>query len=125
DMKNIVTNLYQSKIDSPFGNSVKTTAYFLRRDQGNIIFYSSKFIKEHFAFIEAHGGLINQIVNHRDEATKYCDLVLDKFNAPLICHQNEKDAVLENCKVGQTIGEGVLFPDIEAIHTPGHCPGST
>lgn len=124
-MKKIVENIFQSKIDNPFGNSVQTAAYFLKRGEGNLIFYSSKFIEDDFDFISENGGVVNQIVNHRDEATAYCDLVLEKFDAPLICHEKEKSAILEKCNVGQTITEGSLFADIEAIHTPGHCPGST
>ena len=50
--------------------------------------------------------------------------MLEKFNAPLICHELEKSAVAKQCQVGKTISGGEVFGDIKAIHTPGHCPGS-
>lgn len=56
---------------------------------------------------------------------KFCDFVLYEFGAPLICHKLERDAVLKECKVGKEISEGILFEDLEAIHTRGHCLGST
>lgn len=124
-MKIINDYILQSEIDFPFGNSVSTCAYLLKRKSGNILFYSSKFIENDFSQIHSLGGVDFQIVNHRDEATSYCDVVLNEFNAPLYCHIKEEEAILEKCKVGKLIEEGMIFPDIEAIHTPGHCSGST
>ena len=65
------------------------------------------------------------MLNHRDEASPYSDKVLERFHAPLICHHLEEKAVSRLCKVGQTISGGEMFGNIKAIHTPGHCPGST
>ena len=119
-MQEIIKNLYQSKIDNPFGNSVQTAAYLLRRKAGNILFYSSKFIEEHFELINGCGGVVHQIVNHRDEASNFCDSVLNRFAAPLICHKEEEESISKKCNVGRTITEGHILEDIEAIHTPGH-----
>ncbi|OUR96885.1 hypothetical protein A9Q84_11145 [Halobacteriovorax marinus] len=124
-MKIINDYILQSEIDFPFGNSVSTCAYLLKRKIGNILFYSSKFIENDFSQIHSLGGIGVQIVNHRDEATSYCDLVLNEFKAPLYCHVKEEEAILKKCKVGKVIEEGMIFSDIEAVHTPGHCPGST
>ena len=66
-----------------------------------------------------------QMLNHRHESSPYSDKVLEKFNAPLICHHLEEKNVAKQCKVGQTISGGEAFGNIQAIHTPGHCPGST
>ncbi len=64
------------------------------------------------------------MLNHRDEASPYSDKVLEAFNAPLICHHLEKEAVAKQSQVGQTISGGEVFGNIKAMHTPGHCPGS-
>ena len=124
-MKRITQQLYQSRIDHPFGDQVQTVAYLLVREEGNLLFYSSRFMEEEFDFIEGLGGISHQILNHRDEASPFCDVVFDQYGAPLICHQKEEKAVSEKCRVGKTITEGAVFHDLEAIHTPGHAPGST
>lgn len=129
-MKKIEENLYQSKFDFPFGKTegepyCRSAAYLLLNPSGNTLFYSSKYIEDHFDFIIQQGGVSVQMLNHRDEASPYSDKVLDKFNAPLICHHLEKEAVAKQCKVGKTISGEEIFGNIKAIHTPGHCPGST
>jgi hypothetical protein len=59
-------------------------------------------------------------VNHRDEASKYCDLVRSEFNAPLHCHEKEKEAISWCCKDIKTFSERHMFyPDFEVIPTPG------
>ena len=124
-MKSVLPNLYQSRLDRPFANVVQSAAYFLKRNNGNLLFYSSCHISNAVSFIKKQGGLDWQLVNHRDEASSHCDFVFDCFQAPLLCHPLEKAAIVEKCMVGDTIIEGRLWEDIEAIHTPGHCPGST
>ena len=129
-MKKIANNLYQSQFDVPFGKTegepfCQTAAYLLLNPAGNTLFYSSKYIEDHFDFIAEKGGMSFQMLNHRDEASPYSDKVLEKFNAPLICHHLEKEAVAKQSQVGKTISGGEIFGDIKAIHTPGHCPGST
>ena len=129
-MKKIAENLYQSKFDVPFGKEkgepyCRSAAYLLVSSLGNTLFYSSRYIEDHFDFIAQQGGVSAQMLNHRDEASPYSDKVMDKFNASLICHHLEKKAVAKQCKVGKTISGGEIFGSIKAIHTPGHCPGST
>lgn len=125
-MEMVADGLFRSIIEKPFNNAVTTAAYFLVRPEGNILFYSSAFIEQHFDFMEKQGGVAHQLVNHRDEASGFCDLVAAKFQAPLQCHALEKDAILSKCSIGKTFeSRHHLFPDLEAIPTPGHCPGST
>lgn len=128
-MKKISENLYQSKFDFPFGKKegkpyCRSAAYLLLHSSGNFLFYSSKYIEEHFDFISQKGGLSFQMLNHRHEASLYSDKVLEKFRAPLVCHHLEKEAVSKVCKTGRTVFGGEVFGDIKAVHTPGHCPGS-
>ena len=129
-MKKICENVYQSKFDFPFGKKegepfCQSAAYLLASSFGNTLFYSSRYIEDHFDFIAREGGLSFQMLNHRDEASPYSDKVLERFDAPMICHHLEKEAVVKQCKVGQTISGEEVFGNIKALHTPGHCPGST
>lgn len=129
-MKKICENLYQSKLDFPFGKKegepfCQSAAYLLVSSSGNTLFYSSRYIEDHFNFIAQKGGVSLQMLNHRDEASPYSDKVRERFRAPLICHHLEKEAVSKQSEVGKTIAGGEVFGNIKAIHTPGHCPGST
>ena len=117
-------------MDLPFGKEegkpyCRSAAYLLVNSFGNALFYSSRYIEEHFDFITQQGNVSFQLLNHRHEASPYCDTVADKFNAPLICHHLEKSAVSKESKVGKNISGEETFGNIQAIHTPGHCPGST
>jgi len=125
-MDEVVDDLYRTRSERPFGNVVQTVAWLLLRDEGNLLFYSSGFIEEYLGFIEARGGVAWQLVNHRDEATSSCDVVEERFEAPLVCHVLEREAISEKCRVGRVILEHQrTFEGLQVIHTPGHCPGST
>lgn len=96
------------------------------RPESNLLFYSSSAIDKEFGFIAGNGGLLRQYVNHRDEASPFCDRVAERFQAPLSCHAEERVAIEKQCRVGGIFGRRTrLHPDLEAIPTPGHCPGST
>ena len=98
-MKKITESLYQSKLDCLFGKKegepfCRSAAYLLVSSFSNTLFYSSKDIEDHFDFIIRQGGVSFQMLNHRNEASSYSDKVLEKFNAPLICHHLEEEAVV-------------------------------
>ena len=129
-MVKVANGVYQSGIDiwkeeGNEGPPVKTAAYLLVGEEENSLFYSSKYIEDDFPFIVEKGGLSFQFLNHRHEASSFSDRVKEKFNAPLICHHLEKKAVEKESPVDQVISAGEVFGNITAIHTPGHCPGST
>ena len=128
-MKKLTDNLYQSQFDFPFGKSkegpfCKSVAYLLTQEFGNILFYSSRYIEDNFDFIIEKGGLFVQLLNHRDEASSFSNKVMENFDAPLMCHHLEKEAVEKKCQVSKTLSGGEVFGNVTAIHTPGHMPGS-
>lgn len=125
-MIELLPDIFHTDSDRPFANEVETRAYLVTLATGNILFYSSSLIGREFDFIQSKGGILKQYLNHRDEASEYCDVVRRRFNAPLICHELERDAVSEHCEVSATFSERHhILPVLEAIPTPGHCPGST
>lgn len=125
-MNQAFPNIYYTKIDRPFHNEVTTRAYLLEGRSGNLLFYSSSHIASEFEFIDSIGGLTAQYLNHRHEASPHCDLVRERFQAPLICHELERDAIAQSCEVSRTFSDRhFITPALEAIPTPGHCPGST
>lgn len=125
-MIELLPDIFHTDSDRPFANEVETRAYLVTLEAGNFLFYSSSLIELEFDFIQSKGGIHKQYLNHRDEASEYCDVVRRQFNAPLICHELERDAVSEHCEVSETFSERHrILPVLEAIPTPGHCPGST
>lgn len=125
-MKQAFPDIYYTRDSHPFQNEVKTRSYMLKSDTGNLLFYSSSHIEEEFEFIDAMGGITAQYLNHRHEASSSCDTVRKRFNAPLICHEFEEQAIAELCEVNRTFStRHFISPELEAIPTPGHCPGST
>jgi hypothetical protein len=125
-MNPITDTLYQSEPEHPFGNNVKTCAYLLKRPDGNILMFSSGTLPRVEVRIRELGGIARQYLNHRDEASESCDWVRRTFDAPLTCHEAEREAIAESCTVDHTFDrETELHPDLRAIPTPGHCPGST
>ena len=125
-MIELLPDIFHTDSDRPFANTVETRAYLVTLAAGNFLFYSSSLIEQEFDFIRSKGGILKQYLNHRDEASGYCDVVRRQFNAPLNCHELEREAVSEHCEVSETFSERHhILPVLEAIPTPGHCPGST
>ena len=125
-MERVTEHLYRSAPERPFGNEVETCAYLLRRDDGNLLIYSSGELRRDEAQLRDLGGVERQYLNHRDEAAAGCDWVARTLEAPLHCHEQEREAVAEHCTVHHTFDrEHQAYPDLEVIPTPGHCPGST
>ncbi len=119
-------HLLRTEPDHPFENDVETVAYLLKRDAGNLLLYSSSKIEKEKLFIAGQGGIERQFLNHRDEASASCDIVREHFDAPLVCHEAEREAVEKKCRVDETFSDRHHpYRDFEAIPTPGHCPGST
>lgn len=126
-LNKITESLYSTEPDFPFGgNEWRTFAYLLCRKDGNLIVYSSSKFKEEEKQLRELGDVTSQYLTHRDEATGYSDWITNTFDAPLICHEKEREAISQKCIVGDTINKRThIFSDFEAIPTPGHTPGST
>ena len=122
----ILPDLYACPPEHPSGNSVQTTCYIALRASGeHVLFYGSSRVEGVFDALDRLGGVSLQLVNHRHEATPQADLVRHRFGARFLCHLLERQACAEYCNVDGTFEEGWLAPDLLAMHTPGHCPGST
>ena len=65
-MKEIYPDLWQTKLEIPFG-SVHAHAYFLQRPEGNVLIYSTGHAEE-VARIAEMGGIKYQYLSHRHEA---------------------------------------------------------
>ena len=125
-MHELFEHIYYTDPDQPFDDETETRAFLVTHHNGNLLFYSSSKIEQYFDFIREQKGLASQYLTHRDEASEYCDKLREEFDAALVCHEKEKTAISEKCTVDEVFDErGQLAPDLEAIPTPGHCPGSS
>jgi len=110
----------------PF-SSFRTNAYLLIRPNGNfLVFGPGKNISQYYEFIESKGGIKKVLMSHRDEASKYCTKVADRFNAQVYCPELEKDEISKQCHIDKTFsGDQRIDNTFEIIFTPGHSPGSS
>ena len=85
---------------------------------------------DYTAHVQELGGVDKQFLGHRDEASKFCNVL----SAPLWCHELEKAAVqAKGAKVAETFSEAkhvFLYDDkgnevFTSYHTPGHTMGSS
>jgi hypothetical protein len=145
------SRIYMTRYENPFGgSSPQARAFFLDRGgDGNVLMYSPIHIQEVFEFMESHGGLRLQVVNHRDEVGPSINKVRERFDAPFGAHHLEKSAIEgkgvtvdkllfeeerndssppnlqeKNPKESDADAQQ-LFDDLWAVHTPGHTQGAT
>jgi glyoxylase-like metal-dependent hydrolase (beta-lactamase superfamily II) len=72
------------------------------------------------------GGISRHYLNHWHEAAFGINEVAEAFQAPLFCHENERESVSAKGEVGATFSERHrLDDDFEVIPTPGHTSGAT
>lgn len=122
-MEAAVEGLYASPPEPlPFAPSLAIRAFLLRRDQGNLLVYSSTSLDSDIAAIDDLGGISRHYLNHRHEAGFPSVAVA----APLYVHESERAWVAKSYSVRGTFSERhLLDDDFEVIPTPGHTRGAT
>ena len=104
--------------------SLNTHAYFLRRPEGNVLFYNTG-DEGDLEKIAGLGGIQFQLLSHRDEAGPSLNRIKERFGSKLC------GSALEAPFVGEDAHVDIAFQsndrhlgDIDIIHTPGHTAGS-
>jgi glyoxylase-like metal-dependent hydrolase (beta-lactamase superfamily II) len=122
-MENPIRGLYASAPQMlPFGPSLHIRAFLLRRDQGNLLIYSTDDLESDAPAIEDLGGVSRHYLNHRHEA----GFASKRVEAPLVVHENEGASVEEKTHVSASFSERhQVDGDFEVIPTPGHTSGAT
>ena len=106
----------------------KYRSFFVKRDKGNLLipcFSTNSTIEAHFDTIASLGGLSRQLLGDSHFRTPHCDVVAERFNAPLYCSEGEASDVT------RVVKQVAIFPfkrhmldaTLEVIPTPGHRPG--
>ena len=104
--------------------SLNTHAYFLRRPEGNVLFYNTE-NEGNFEEMAELGGIQFQLLSHRDESGPSLNRIKDRFGARLCCSALEAPIVGKDATVDIAFQvEDHHLGDIDIIHTPGHTEGS-
>ncbi len=118
-MKQLYPDIWQSKLEVPFGN-VHAHAYLIQRDEGNVLIYNTSH-EDELDHIQSLGGLEAQFLSHVDETGPSLELIRSRFDSKLYCHADEESAVAKTCVVDMLFTEEVkTHHGIDVLHTPGH-----
>ena len=121
-MKQLQEDLWQSTIYSI--GTLNTHAYFLRRPEGNVLFYNTG-NEGDLKQIAELGGIQAQLLSHRDESGPSLNRIKDLFGSKLCCSALEAPIIGKDAPVDITFQvSDHHLGDIEIIHTPGHTEGS-
>ncbi len=122
-METALPGLYASAPEPlPFAPSLHVRSFLLRRDRGNLLVYSVDTVESDAEAMEHLGVISRQYLNHRHEAM----FTTDRVDAPLFCHEREREAVARAGHVRATFSQRhTLDDDFEVIPTPGHTSGAT
>jgi glyoxylase-like metal-dependent hydrolase (beta-lactamase superfamily II) len=107
--------------------STHVRAFLLQRPEGNLLIYSADTVADDARAIEELGGISRHYLNHWHEAAfGGGDQIASAFNAPLFCHENERQAVSETSTVAGTFSARQMQGgDFEVLPIPGHTSGAT
>lgn len=104
--------------------TLNTHAYFLRRAEGNVLFYNTGNDGDLEEIAEL-GGIQFQLLSHRDESGPPLNRIKDRFGSKLCCSALEAPIVGKDATVDITFqSSDHHLDDIDIIHTPGHTAGS-
>lgn len=105
----------------PYQSNVLLRSYVLERAEGNVIVYNSPGVSQAALAIQRLGSSARLLVNHAHEAMHgQPDLDVDMW-----MHTADRDEVGASLDIAGTFDQRTsIGPDLEAIPTPGHTPGT-
>lgn len=126
-MQTVIPNLHASAPERlSFAPSLEIRAFLLQRRQGNLLVYNAGTVADDAPAIDEQGGISRHYLNHWHEAGIGGDKVAKALEAPLFCHENERQEVSKTFDVAGTFSSRHMQgDDFEAIPIPGHTSGAT
>ncbi len=107
----------------PNRDTLGGTAYFIVRNEGNILIDSPAFEKKNQDFLHSQGGVSRLFLTHRDAIGKTAE-IQQTFNCEVLIQEQEA-YLLPGLSV-TTFGQEFSLDSIaNLIWTPGHSPGSS
>ena len=119
-MKKLFDDLWQTSVEHPF-SGLNSHAYFLQRDEGNVLFYNTSHPAE-FKEISKLGGISYQYLSHRHESAQSLAVIKSTFHSQLCADALEAPFI--DTKIDTTFSKRQTHSsNIEIIPTPGHTTG--
>ncbi len=115
------TGVYDCGYCSP--DSFGATAWFARRDTGNILVDSPRFTAALVEPIAELGGIDHVVLTHRDDVAD-ADRWADHFGARVWIHEDDRGAAPYATDLLHGLDEVEISPGLVAVPTPGHTRGS-
>ncbi|AKG22881.1 MBL fold metallo-hydrolase [Calothrix sp. 336/3] len=106
----------------PNRDTLGGTAYFIVRNEGNILIDSPAWDESYQSFMDSQGGIRWLIITHRGAIGKAVEYQ-KAFNCEIIIQEQEAYLIPE-AKLTTFHRELTLNPTTKVIWTPGHSPGS-
>lgn len=108
---------------TPNRDTLGGTAYLIVRKDGNILIDCPAFDANLLNFLHEQGGVRYLFITHRSAIAKTANLQ-SQLGCEVVINQQEAYLIPE-IKVTTFQSELALSPEIQAIWTPGHTPGSS
>ncbi|MCG8426295.1 MAG: MBL fold metallo-hydrolase [Chromatiales bacterium] len=121
-MKQLYDDLWQTTLEHPFAD-LNTHAYFLQRNEGNVLFYNTS-NQDDIEAMSDMGGIIFQYLSHRHETGDSLSIIKERFKSQLCSDNLEEPHISRVCKVDTVFSDRQTHSsNIEVIPTPGHTDG--
>ncbi len=119
-MKKLYDDLWQTTLENPFAG-LNTHAYFLKRSEGNVLFYNTS-NQYDIEEMSGRGGVTFQYLSHRHESGGSLPTIKSTFKSHLCA--SDLEALYIESRVDITFSESQIHSsNIKIISTPGHTSG--
>lgn len=123
-MRQVQPDVWETDTEAPFPG-LTTHAYLLTREQGNVLFYNTRYKADIDQMAEL-GGVDHQLLSHEDEVGEGMNHLAQRHGTQLWGHAAEQEAFAKVRVPDHTFDQRqTVLGNIELIPTPGHSPGST
>jgi glyoxylase-like metal-dependent hydrolase (beta-lactamase superfamily II) len=105
-------------------DSFGASAWFIRRDGGNVLVDSPRFTEALARPFESQGGIAHVLLTHRDDVAD-AERFAQRFGARVWIHAEDAVAAPFATDVIDGLDDMEIQPGLVAVPTPGHTRGST
>jgi len=108
-----------------FAPGMVVRSFLVRSDGGNLLLNASEGVLRNAAAIDGLGGADALWLGHWHEGLTGAQAIADRLGTPVIVHQADSEEAEKKVAIAETFEDSrQIRPDLDAIHIPGHTPGS-
>ena len=122
----VTTDLFASAPQElGFAPGMVVRSFLVRSDDGNLLLNASEGVLRNAAAIDGLGGVEALWLGHWHEGLTGAQAIADRLRTPVIVHQADREEAEKKVAIARTFDDSrQIGRDLEAIHIPGHTPGS-